>query len=137
MTLARAKTNLFLEVPTRDGFEMEAMLIKPPDFDPSKRHPVLQYNYGGPHAPVVRNVWGGTRYLWHQLLAQRGYVIWMCDNRSASGKGMKPTWEAYGRLRPDPQHQLQAGERRRAGHRLAALRLDLHRALHGVAGRGP
>ncbi len=88
----------FLQVPTRDGFPMEAMIIRPPDFDPSRRYPVLQYNYGGPHAPVVRNGWGGRRYLWHQMLAQQGYIIWYCDNRSASGKGIKPTWEAYQQL---------------------------------------
>ncbi len=88
----------FLRVDTRDGFPMEAMVIKPPDFDPAKRHPVLQYNYGGPHSPVVKNRWGGSRYLWHQMLAQEGYVIWMCDNRSASGKGIAPTWEAYRRM---------------------------------------
>ena len=87
-----------LQVKTRDGFEMEALLIKPPDFDPRKRYPVLQYNYGGPHSPVVRNAWGGRRFVWHQMLAQKGYVIWMCDNRSASGKGIEPTWEAYRRM---------------------------------------
>ncbi len=85
----------FLQVPTRDGFMMEAMVIKPPDFDPDRCYPVLQYNYGGPHSPVVRNGWGGSRYMWHQMLAQQGYVIWMCDNRSASGKGIRPTWHAY------------------------------------------
>lgn len=88
----------FLQVPAGDGYPMEAMIIRPPDFDPSRRYPVLQYNYGGPHAPVVRNGWSGTRYLWHQMLAQRGYVIWHMDNRSASGKGIAPTWEAYGRM---------------------------------------
>ena len=86
------------QVPTRDGFLMETMIIRPPDFDPSKTYPVLQYNYGGPHAPVVRNSWGGNRYLWHQMLAQQGFIIWYCDNRSASGKGIKPTWEAYMQL---------------------------------------
>lgn len=88
----------FLQVPTRDGFMMEAMMIRPPDFDPSKKYPILQYNYGGPHAPTVRNAWGGTRYLWHQMLAQEGYIIWICDNRSASGKGIKYTWDAYMQL---------------------------------------
>ncbi|MEM1248452.1 MAG: S9 family peptidase [Acidobacteriota bacterium] len=88
----------FLQVPTEDGFLMEAMLIKPPGFDPSKKYPVFQYNYGGPAAPVVRNAWGGSRYLWHQMLAQEGYVIWMCDNRSASGKGVRYTWQAYQKL---------------------------------------
>ena len=86
------------QVKARDGFVMEAVLIKPPDFDPSKKYPVLQYNYGGPHAPVVRDSWGGQRYLWHHFLAQRGYLVWMCDNRSASGKGVKGIWEAYERL---------------------------------------
>ncbi len=86
------------QVKTRDGFVMEAMLMKPADFDPSKKYPVLQYNYGGPHAPVVRDAWGGQRYAWHQMLAQKGYLIWMCDNRSASGKGIKPTWEAFHRM---------------------------------------
>ena len=88
----------FLQVPTRDGFEMEACVIKPPGFSAEHRYPVLQYNYGGPHAPVVRNRWGGTRNVWHHMLAQKGYVIWMCDNRSASGKGIAPTWLAYGRM---------------------------------------
>jgi dipeptidyl-peptidase-4 len=87
-----------LEVATRDGFVMEAMLIKPPDFDPAKRYPVLQYNYGGPHSPLVKKAWGGDRYLWSQVLAQMGYVVWICDNRSASGKGIAPTWQAYQRM---------------------------------------
>ncbi len=88
----------FLEVEAPDGFVFEAALIKPLDFDPSKTYPVLQYNYGGPHAPTVRNAWGGSRHLWFRYLAQEGFVVWMCDNRSASGKGIAPTWEAHGRL---------------------------------------
>jgi dipeptidyl-peptidase-4 len=87
----------FLQVPTRDEFVMEAMLIKPPDFDPEHSYPVLYYQYSGPQAAVVHNSWGGSRYLWHHMLAQNGYVIWMCDNRSASNKGAQPAWEAYQR----------------------------------------
>ncbi len=82
----------FLKVKTRDGYEMEAMMIRPPDFDPSKKYPVWSYTYAGPQAPSVRNSWGGATYLWHQMLAQKGYVIWVLDNRSASGKGVQPTW---------------------------------------------
>jgi dipeptidyl-peptidase-4 len=78
----------FLQVKARDGVALEAMLIKPPDFDPAKKYPVLCYTYAGPQAPVVRDRWGGPTYLWHQMLAQRGYVIWLCDNRSASTKGI-------------------------------------------------
>lgn len=85
----------FLQVPTRDGFTMEAMMIKPPDFDPLKRYPVYQYTYGGPHSQTVQNSWGRGGYMYHQLLAQRGVIVWMCDNRSASGKGAQSAWPLY------------------------------------------
>jgi dipeptidyl-peptidase-4 len=88
----------FLQVKTRDGFVMEAVMIKPPDFDPSRRYPVFQHIYGGPHAQQVRNAWGGTGYLFHQLLAQRGIIVWICDNRTASGKGAESTWTGYRRF---------------------------------------
>jgi dipeptidyl-peptidase-4 len=88
----------FVQVPTRDGFLMEAMLLKPADFDPSRKYPVYQHTYGGPHAPQVKDAWGGTGYMFHQLLAQRGIVVWICDNRSASGKGAQSAWPAYKRM---------------------------------------
>jgi dipeptidyl-peptidase 4 len=85
----------FMNVKTRDGFTMEAMMIKPPDFDASKKYPVMSYTYSGPQAQSVRNSWGGTRYLWHQMLAQKGYIIWICDNRTASNKGVNSAWPLY------------------------------------------
>jgi dipeptidyl-peptidase-4 len=85
----------FLQVKTRDGFPMEAMMIRPPDFNPNKKYPVWSYTYSGPHAPSVRNSWGGATYMWHQMLAQKGYIIWICDNRTASGKGVESVWPAY------------------------------------------
>jgi dipeptidyl-peptidase-4 len=88
----------FLQVKTRDGFVMEAMMIKPPDFDPKKKYPVFQQTYAGPHAPQVANRWGGSGAMYPQLLAQKGIIVWICDNRSASGKGAESTWAAYKRL---------------------------------------
>jgi dipeptidyl-peptidase-4 len=85
----------FFQVPTRDGFQMDAMMIRPPDFDPSKKYPVMSFTYSGPHNPQVKNGWGGTGYLWHQMLAQHGYIVWVCDNRTASGRGVDPTWQVY------------------------------------------
>ena len=84
-----------MQVKTRDGFLMEAMMIKPPDFDARKKYPVMSFTYSGPHAPQVRNGWGSQTYMFHQLLAQKGYIIWVCDNRTASGKGMDATWPVY------------------------------------------
>jgi dipeptidyl-peptidase-4 len=84
-----------LTVKTRDGFVMEAMMIKPPDFDPKKKYPVLEFTYSGPHSPSVKNLWGGSAYMWHQLMAQKGYIVWICDNRTASGKGAESEWPVY------------------------------------------
>jgi dipeptidyl-peptidase-4 len=85
----------FLQVKTRDGFPMEAMMIKPTNFDPSKKYPVYQYTYAGPHAQQVRNAWRGDFMLFNQLLAQQGIIVWMCDNRTASGKGAVSAWPVY------------------------------------------
>ena len=88
----------FLNVSTRDGFAMEAMMIKPPNFDPNKKYPVFQFTYSGPHAPSVANRWAGNRGMWFQMLAQKGYIVWVCDNRSASGKGEESVWPIYKRM---------------------------------------
>ena len=99
----------FVQVKTRDGFVMEAVLIKPPDFDPKKKYPVFSHTYSGPHAPQVRNAWSGASFMWHQLLAQKGYVIWICDNRSASGKGMESAFAAYKKLGVSELQDLEDG----------------------------
>lgn len=91
----RLSTPEFLQVTTRDGFPMEAVMIKPPDFSPARKYPVFQYTYGGPHAPQVQNAWMGTTGLYLQLLAQHGIIVWICDNRTASGKGAESTWPIY------------------------------------------
>jgi dipeptidyl-peptidase-4 len=88
----------FLEVRTRDGFVMDAMMIKPPDFDPARRYPVYQFTYAGPGAASVRNQWGGTSHMYYQLIAQQGVIVWILDNRSAGGKGAESQWPVYGRL---------------------------------------
>jgi len=77
----------FLTVKSNDGAQLNASIIKPPDFKPQKKYPVLVYTYGGPHAQVVRNAWGGANFLWHQLMAQKGYIIFSLDNRGSAGRG--------------------------------------------------
>jgi len=57
------------------------MMIKPPDFDPKKRYPVLFYVYGEPWGQTVLDAWGGLYRLWHQMLAQQGYIVMSVDNR--------------------------------------------------------
>jgi dipeptidyl-peptidase-4 len=99
----------FVQVKTRDGFVMEAMIIRPPDFDPSKKYPVYEHTYSGPHAQQVRDAWGGQTYLWHQFLAQHGVIVWVCDNRSASGKGAESAWTSYKRMGEGELRDLEDG----------------------------
>jgi dipeptidyl-peptidase-4 len=94
----RLSTPELVQVKARDGFVMDALMIKPPDFNPARRYPVYQFTYAGPGAQQVTNRWGGTQYMFHQLLAQNGFVVWIHDNRSASGKGVEAQWPVYGRL---------------------------------------
>ncbi|HEX6373201.1 MAG TPA: S9 family peptidase [Longimicrobium sp.] len=77
----------FFTIRTQDGTELNAWMIKPADFDPSRKYPVLMYVYGGPGSQTVSNAWGGSRYLWHQSLAQRGYIVVSVDNRGTGGRG--------------------------------------------------
>src|SRR5713226_7819872 len=77
----------FLTVKAHDGTPLNAVMIKPPDFEGSKKYPVLVHTYGGPHAQVVLNAWGGNTALWHQSMAQKGYIIFSLDNRGSAGRG--------------------------------------------------
>ncbi len=86
-----------VEIKLPDGFVLEGTLVRPPDFDPSKRYPVWFMTYGGPHAPTIRDAWDGGRVL-DQALAGSGFVVFRCDPRSASGKGAVSTWTAYRQL---------------------------------------
>ncbi len=80
-----------VEVAADDGARLLARLVKPSDFDPAKKYPVIVYVYGGPHAQVVRDAWGATQLLDH-FFASKGYLIWSLDNRGSWGQGH--AWEA-------------------------------------------
>ncbi|HSU16535.1 S9 family peptidase [Longimicrobium sp.] len=77
----------FFTFRTSDGTQLNGSMIKPANFDPAKKYPVLMYVYGGPGSQTVTDAWGGSRYLWHQLLAQRGYIVVSVDNRGTGGRG--------------------------------------------------
>ncbi len=60
-----------------------AMMLRPPHFNPAHRYPVIMYQYGGPAvAPAVRNGWSGGFGLFNQLLARKGFIVFVTDNRS-------------------------------------------------------
>ncbi len=71
----------FFRVNIGDGVELDAWVMKPPEFDPSKRYPVLFYVYGEPAGQTVLDRWSNPRYLWHLMLNQKGYLVMSIDNR--------------------------------------------------------
>ncbi len=85
------------QIRARDGFLLEASLIKPPQFDPQRKYPVWLLTYGGPSMPSLSDAWSDGRGS-EQMLAQMGLVVVRCDPRSASGKGVRSAWTAYRRL---------------------------------------
>lgn len=64
-------------------------LITPPDFDPTKKYPTIVYLYGGPHTRLVEASWGYNYRGWEIYMAQRGYVMFVMDNRGSSERGQE------------------------------------------------
>jgi len=90
----------FITVKTPEGVELNAWIIKPKGFDPARRYPLLMTVYGGPGSQTVTDSWGGANYLWHQMVAQEGYLVASVDNRGTGGRGarfMKQTYLHLGR----------------------------------------
>lgn len=77
----------FVTLTAADGTSLHASLLRPADFNPKKRYPVVVYVYGGPHAQVVRNGWGGRTALFHHFLAQEGFLVFSLDNRGSTARG--------------------------------------------------
>ena len=71
----------FFRIDIGDGVELDGFCLKPSDFDPQKKYPVLIYVYGEPAGQTVLDRWGGKSHLWHRMLAERGYVVMSFDNR--------------------------------------------------------
>ncbi|MFD2784253.1 S9 family peptidase [Hymenobacter rubripertinctus] len=100
----------FINFKTDEGVDLNASVLKPANFDPAKKYPVLLYVYGGPGSQTVKDDAGGgiafTNYLWHQLLAERGYIIVSVDNRGTGARGAafkKSTYANLGKLETQDQ----------------------------------
>ncbi|SNC77206.1 dipeptidyl-peptidase-4 [Hymenobacter gelipurpurascens] len=100
----------FINFKTAEGVELNASVLKPANFDASKKYPVLMYVYGGPGSQTVKDDAGGgiafTNYLWHQLLAEQGYIVVSVDNRGTGARGAafkKSTYANLGKLETEDQ----------------------------------
>jgi dipeptidyl-peptidase-4 len=86
-----------VEVKARDGTTLFASLLKPADFDPERRYPVVVSVYGGPHAQTVTDAWSHVSPRDH-LLASRGFLVWKLDNRGTANRGTAFEAPIYHRL---------------------------------------
>ena len=71
----------FFRVKIEEGVELDGWMIKPPNFDATKRYPVLFHVYGEPWGQTVLDAWSGGQMMWHRMLAQQGYIVLSVDNR--------------------------------------------------------
>ena len=92
------KPKEFFKVDIADD-KLDAYMIKPANFDPTRKYPLLFYVYGEPAGTTVQNSWDGGEGLWHQYLAQKGYVVVSVDNRGTkTPRGHKWRQSIYGQI---------------------------------------
>jgi dipeptidyl-peptidase-4 len=100
----------FLQLGIGDGVVMDAWMIKPDGFDPSKKYPVLVYVYGEPHAQTVLDAWGRVHADYHRLIADLGYLVVSIDNRGTPApKGAAWRRAIFGSLGPLSTEEQAAG----------------------------
>ncbi|MFN4299997.1 MAG: S9 family peptidase [Thermaurantimonas sp.] len=91
----------FFAFKTSEGVELHGWMIKPADFDPNKKYPVLMHVYGGPGAQTVVDRYDPANHFWHQMLAQKGFIVVSVDNRGTGHRGAafkKATYLQLGKL---------------------------------------
>ncbi|MFD1603631.1 S9 family peptidase [Flavobacterium artemisiae] len=77
----------FFVLKTAKGNELNAWIMKPKDFDPSKKYPVFMYQYSGPGSQQVANTWNTSNDYWFSMLTQQGYIVACVDGRGTGFKG--------------------------------------------------
>lgn len=88
-------TKQFFKFKTSEGVELNGWMLKPQNFDSTKKYPVYMYAYGGPGSNEVNNNWDGIDYFWHNLLNQEGYMVVCVDNRGTQGRGRQFKHSTY------------------------------------------
>jgi len=77
----------FFKFINAEGDELNAWMMKPVNFDSTKKYPVYMYAYNGPGSNECNNGWDGHDYFWHNLLTQEGYIVVCADGRGTMGRG--------------------------------------------------
>lgn len=83
------ETRVFTIPSTDAQVDLYCRVIKPTNFDSTKKYPVVVYVYGGPHLQLINNSWLNGANLWMHYMAQQGYVVFSLDNRGSSNRGLE------------------------------------------------
>lgn len=90
----------FFTFKNEGGMELHGFMLKPQNFDSAKEYPVLLFQYSGPGSQEVQNTWGADHFYFHQMLAQKGYIVVFIDSRGTGGRGAvfkKATYKQLGK----------------------------------------
>jgi dipeptidyl-peptidase 4 len=79
----------FFSFKTSEGSLLNGYMLKPQNFDPSRQYPVMLYQYSGPGSQNVSDSWSGSHFYFHQMLAQKGYIVAVIDTRGTGSRGEK------------------------------------------------
>ncbi len=96
----------YMSLDVGDGLALNAWMIKPSDFQASKKYPVLMFVYGGPGSQTVTKSWDAFNFFWYQTLADKGYIIVSVDNRGTGARGeqfKKITYANLGKYETEDQ----------------------------------
>jgi dipeptidyl-peptidase-4 len=85
----------FFQFKNESGTALNCWMMKPKNFDPTKKYPVLVAIYGGPGSNTVNDSWEGRGFLWHQMLCQEGYIVVSCDPRGTQYRGREFKHSTY------------------------------------------
>jgi dipeptidyl-peptidase 4 len=88
----------FFKFKTSEGIELNGYIMKPHNFDSTKKYPVYMYAYNGPGSNECNNSWDAFDYFWHNLLNQEGYIVVCVDGRGTMGRGREFKHSTYMQL---------------------------------------
>ena len=92
----KAETEFF-QVTAQDGVVLDGYIMRPADFDASKKYPIIFYVYGEPAGQTVKDSWRGNKYIWDQMLTEQGFIVASVDNRGTRApKGREWRKSIYG-----------------------------------------
>ena len=107
-------------------------MVKPHDFDPTKKYPTVVYVYGGPHAHNVEASWHWSSRSWETYMAQKGYIIFILDNRGSENRGRdfeQATFRQLGQI--EMQDQIKGVEYLKSLQYVDMNRLGVHGWSYG------